>query len=296
MDLSRTILSFADLNSPEFKSSFRFNSEYVYLKRLSGDVCMLLMTRDGEKFRSINTANLSVQEIKNLLGNNEKIGFASYIWVKPHYFGFACSSLSPKFDAFTDLINEILSRTDNGNLNFCVTPLVRQATKDEAVSMDYIGRTTIEVTRENSLVSHFLNFLSADSGCDELDGLEITLKPKHSRSIKPVVEALISHTSDEGLKKLVIKAKNDASSAMLDLYVAGRGVISDMIDVADDSSIAATIEEKANKNANLQEQIREYISNGQIDKADFSRILRYCDEPSWTSFVEAVQDDYRLRQ
>lgn len=257
---------------------------------------MLLMTRDGEKFRSINTANLSVQEIKNLLGNNEKIGFASYIWIKPHYFGFACSSLSPKFDAFADLINEILNRTDNGNLNFCVTPLVRQATKDEAVSMEYIGRTTIEVTRENSLAGHFLGFLGVGSDCDELDGLEITIKPKHSRNIKPVVEALVSHISDEGLKKLIIKAKNDASSAMLDLYVAGRGVISDMIDVKDDALIAATIEERAAKNANLQEQIREYISNGQTDKADFSRILRYCDESSWASFVEAIQVGYQLRQ
>jgi len=296
VDLSKTLLSFASLDSPAFKSSFRFNSEYIYLKKLSENVCVLLMTRDGEKFKSINTSNFSISEVRKMLGTDEKIGFASYVIIKPHFFGFASSSLSPKFDVFTDLVNELLSRTDNGNLQFCINPLIRQATKEEAVNMEYIGRTTIEVTRKNTLADHFLNFISADSGADELESIEITVKPKYGRSIKPIIEAMINATSDEGLKKLILKAKNDASSAMLDLYVAGRGVISDTLDVSDELSIASVIEEKISKNLILQEQLREHIKNGQVDKADFSRILRYSDEPAWSAFVDSLQGDYKLQQ
>ncbi|MCF8980022.1 hypothetical protein GIW46_17640 [Pseudomonas syringae] len=296
IDLSKTILSFADLSSPEFKGSFRFNSEYVYLKRVSGDVCMLLMTRDGERFRSINTANLSISEIRSMLGSEEKIGFASYVVIKPYYFGFASSSLSPKFDAFTELVNELLNRTDNGNFNFRITPLLKQATKSEAVSMEYIGRTTIEVGQKNTLTNHLLNFLSVGDCVEELDSIEITIKPKRNRNIKPIIEALIENTSDDELKKLHLKAKNDATSAMLELYVAGRGVISDSLDFIDESLIAASIEEKIVKNTTLQEQLVEHLRNGQKDKADFSRILRYCDEHSWTAFVDSVQNDYKLRQ
>ena len=257
---------------------------------------MLLMTRDGERFRSINTASLSISEIRSMLGSEEKIGFASYVIIKPYYFGFASSSLSPKFDAFTDLVNEILSRTDNGNINFSVKPLIKQATMDEAVSMEYIGRTTIEVDRHNTLTEHLLNFLKVKDSSDHLSSIEITVKPKNSKSIKPIVEAIIANTSDEGLKKLTLKAKNDASSAMLDLFVAGRGVISDTLDVIDESLISASIEEKIGKNITLQEQLMEHIKSGQKDKADFSRILRYCDEHSWTAFVDSVQNSYKLRQ
>lgn len=295
VDLSKVLLSFADLDSPTFKSSFRFNSEYIYLKKLSDNVCVLLMTRDGEKFKSINTSNFSISEVRKILGADEKIGFASYVIIKPNFFGFASSSLSPKFDAFTWLVNELLSRTDNGNLAFCISPLIKQATKEEAVSMEYIGRTTIEVTRDNSLARHLLNFLAVKSGADELDSIEITIKPKYGRSVKPIVEALISETSDEGLKKLILKAKNDASSAMLDLYVAGRGVISDTLDVADELSISSVIEDKISKNSILQEQLMEYTNNGQVDKADFSRILRYSDEPAWTAFVDNLPSDYKLQ-
>lgn len=257
---------------------------------------MLLMTRDEDVFRSINTANLSVNEIRNILGTDERIGFSSYVVIKPHYFGFASTSLSPKFDVFSTLVNEILSRTDNGNLNFCISPFVKHATREEAVSMDYIGKTTIEIASDNSLAGHFLNFITGNSDCDELESLEITIKPKRGRNIKPVVESVMSKTSDEGLKKLIIKAKNDASSAMLDLYVVGRGAISDTLGSVNDASIASAIEEKISRNLNLQDKIREHLENGQMDQADFSRILRYCDERAWTDFVDSLQVDYRLQQ
>lgn len=296
VDLSKVILSFAEFDNPDVKGSFRFNSEYVYLKRISGCVCILLMTRDGDQLRSINTSNLSINELTSMLGSEQKLGFASYVIVKPNYFGFASSSLSPKFDTFVDLVNEILSRTNNGNIHFRVTPLLRQTTKNEAVSMQYIGRTTIEVGRKNSLARHLANALSVSDSYDELDSIEITIKPKRRKSIKPFVEAILNLTSEEELKKLNLKAKNDAASAMLDLYVAGRGVISDVIDATEESLIGINIEEKIAKNETLHEQLREFKRDGRENQADFSSILRYCDEPSWSDYALSVQDSYNLRQ
>lgn len=83
---------------------------------------------------------------------------------------------------------------------------------------------------------------------------------------------------------------------MLDLYVAGRGVISDVIDATEESLIGVNIEEKIAKNETLHEQLREFKRDGRENQADFSSILRYCDEPSWSDYALSVQDSYNLRQ
>ncbi|MDF0731046.1 hypothetical protein P0Y43_09955 [Pseudomonas entomophila] len=195
VDLSQFILSFAECEDANLKGRLFYNSENIYLQKLAGNVCVFAMTRDAEKFKKIDTSKMSISEFKQLLGEDEKLGFASYIILKPNFFGFASSSLSPKFDAFCSIINSLLSYTGNGAWDFCVNPLVHQATRDEAVKMNYIGKTTIEVKRENSLARNILSVINADSDADELDSLEITLKPKKGRSIKgysgnPVVSRL----------------------------------------------------------------------------------------------------------
>src|SRR5690606_9346160 len=122
-DLSAFITSFAQLESPEFKSQFKHNSEHLYLNRLSGNVFIFAMTRDSEKFKRINTSNLSIGEIQNLLGSDEKIGFASYLTFRDSFFGFASASFSPKFDTFCNLVNALLHTTGNSSWEFCVQPL-----------------------------------------------------------------------------------------------------------------------------------------------------------------------------
>lgn len=295
IDLSTFLKTFAALEEPLFKGSFMHNSEHIYLQGLSGNVCVLVMTRDGEKFKKINTTDLSISEIRKMLGQDEKIGFASYLVLKEYYFGFASTSLAPKFDAFCNMVNTLLSYTGNGSWQFCIKPLTHQATKQEAVSMNYIGKTTIEMTTENTLARHFLNVVGAGSNVDELDSIEITLKPKKNRSIKPIIEKVVSATSDEGLEKLIIKAKNDASSAMLDIYVSGKGVISDNLGQHDEAIIPDIIETKIRENVKLREQVQEFIKNGQINEADFSWILRFSDITSWATLASDLQSNYKLQ-
>ncbi|MGY2364427.1 hypothetical protein ACW9IO_17895 [Pseudomonas azotoformans] len=295
IDLSTFLKSFSSLEEPQFKGSFMHNSEHIYLQNLTGNVCVLVMTRDGEKFKKINTTDLSISEIRKMLGQDEKIGFASYLVLKDYYFGFASTSLAPKFDAFCGMVNTLLSYTGNGSWQFCIKPLTHQATKQEAVSMTYIGKTTIEVSGENTLAKHFLNVIGAGSNTEELDSIEIIIKPKKNRSIKPIIEKVISATSDEGLEKLIIKAKNDASSAMLDIYVSGRGVISDNLGNHDESVISEIIETKIRENVKLREQVQEFVKHGQVNEADFSWILRFSDVSSWAALASDLQNNYKLQ-
>ncbi|WP_183001589.1 hypothetical protein [Pseudomonas sp. UME65] len=294
-DLSKFILSFAECQDPTLKGSFKHNSESIYLQRLAGNVCVLAMTRDAETFKKIDTSSMSIGEFKQFLGQDEKVGFASYLIIKNNFFGFASSSLSPKFDTFCEMINTLLTYTNNGSWSFCIHPLIHQATRDEAVKMNFIGKTTIEVKKENSLAQNILNVISAGGDIDDLDSLEITLKPIKGRSIKPVVQRLVSATSDQGVEKLVMKAKNDAKSAMLDLYVVGRGVISDDLGSYEESVISEIMETKIRENAKLKEQLEAFTEDGQTDKADFSRFLHFNNVSSWSDLACELQSTYSLQ-
>lgn len=295
VDLSPFIKSFAACTEPVLKGSFRHNDEHVYLNAVSGNVCILAMTRNSEALKMIDTSQMSIREFKKLLGQDEKVGFASYLIIKKNFFGFASSSLSPKFDVFCDLVNRLLSDTGNGSWEFCIQPLIHQATRDEAVKMDYIGKTTIEVKKENSLGQHILNVLNAGSDSEDVDSISITIKPLKRKNIKRVVEKLIDHTSDEGLEKLIIKAKNDASSAMMDLYVVGKGVISDIVGDHEESLISEIMENKIQENAKLKEQLGEFIANGQENEADLSDILHFNNVSAWANLATDLQQNYKLR-
>lgn len=294
-DLSDFILSFAECQDPTLKGSFTHNSEHIYLQKLAGNVCVLAMTRDAEKFKKTDTSSMSIGEFKQLLGQDEKIGFASYLIIKKNFFGFASSSFSPKFDAFCDIINTLLTYTDNGSWSFCIHPLIHQATRDEAVKMNFIGKTTIEVKKENSLAQNILNVITAGGDTDDLDSIEITLKPIKGRSIKSIVQKLVSATSDTGVEKLVMKAKNDAMSAMLDLYVVGRGVISDDLGNHEESVISEIMEMKIRDNAKLKERLEAFAEDGQTDEADFSRILHFSNIDSWSTLACDLQNTYKLQ-
>lgn len=295
VDLSMVIKSFAECNEPKLKGAFRHNEESVFVKKLTGDTCLIAMTRNSEHFKKIDTKEMSISEVSNLLTAEEKIGFVSYAVVKPYFFGYASTSLSPKFDTFTAIINNLLSITGNGSWELCIHPLIHQATKDEAVKMDFIGKTTIEVRRENTLCQEFLNVLNAGSDSEDVESLEITIKPTKRKNIKRVVEKLISHTSDEGLERLVVKAKNDAHSSLVDLYVVGRGVISDIVNSADESVIPGLMEVKIQENEKLQVRLAEFVADGQADQADLSGILHYNNVSTWAALAADLQQDYKLR-
>lgn len=295
LDLTDFINSYAVCSDPKLKGSFTQNDELVYLHRLSGNACAIVMTRNAENFKKIDVSNMSIGEFAQLLAKDEKIGFASYLTVKPHFFGFASTSLSPKFDCFTNLVNHLLSITGNGSWNFCIHPLIHQATRDEAVNMTHIGKTTISVTNKNSLARDFFNVLSAGDNIDDIDGIDITIRPAKKKNIKSVVAKMMEKTSEDGVEKLVMKAKTDAQSALLDLYVVGKGVISDTISEHDETTISSIMDTKIRDNQKLKDQLDEFKQDGQIGQADFASILHFTSIDSWASLASDLQTSYKLR-
>ncbi|WP_422464008.1 hypothetical protein [Endozoicomonas sp. ALB115] len=291
-DLRDILKSFCKLNNNQYKSNFKYSDEHIFISHQVGDVYLFLMTRSHEIIKKINTNDLSVDDIQDLLNQNEKLGFASYILLKENYFSFGSTLLAPKFQVFADYINKILHSLNISDYEFAVEPLLHQATRSEIVKMPFLGRATIEIDKENSLTRDIINVVRCKSeDVEDIESIEIIIKPKRSKSIKPAVEKFIDSIEDKGLQKMIIKAKNETHSQLTELYLIGQGAISDIIGSVKEESISGVLETKADENQYLINKLSEFRKNERFEEADISHIVRFANLDSWTDLVPELRQD-----
>lgn len=289
-DLRNLLKEYCKLNAAKFKNNFSHNDEKLYLLHSVSDAYLFLMTRSNELIRKVNTNDITVGEIKNLLDQNEQLGFASYILFKENAFGFGSTLLAPKVDVFSKYINDLLEALGITEWRFVSQALLYQATKEEALSFEHVGRTTIELSKENSFIKDILATVSADStDTFDLDGIEIIIKPKKRKNIKETVDKFLKAIPDEGVEKMIMKARAEGASQMTDLYIVGRGAISDSVDKSKEPRIPNLLEEKYDKNKYLKVKIKEFIANENFENDTPDSVLRFNNTSAWSELVSTIQ-------
>ena len=289
-DIRPFIKKFCATECVEFKNSFTHQDEHIYLLHHINDVYLFIITRSNEVIRKINTTNLSVDEIHSLLEKDEQLGFASYVIIKDHYFGFGSTLLAPKADIFSRYINLLLISLGIVQWTFIPQVLLYQATRAEAMKLPFIGKTCIELSKENSFLDDFLKTISADTTDTlELESLEIIIKPKSKQNIKPTVVKFLDNIQDEGVKKIIMKAKSENASQLTDLYLIGSGAISDNVDKNNESKIADKMEAKLNDNEYLTTKVSEFTKDENKSKNNINDIVRYHNSDSWSDFISNIQ-------
>lgn len=273
--------NFCKLDNPEFKNGFIKNEENLYLIHQNGDVFLFLITRNRELIKKINQTDIS---ISSFLSQDEQVSFASYLVIKEGYFGIASTVLAPKVSVFTEYLDDIFKKIGVSNLDFKTKAILHQATKEEVFKFNRIGKTSIEISKENSLVKDFLNLISANTeDCIDIKGMEITIKPNRGKNIKEVSRKFLDRVSDEGVRKMILKCEDEVSSQMLDVYLVGKGAILDFIDKSKENEIPTLLENKAAGNKNLIDKIEEYRSDESFKKDVPIDIQRFDDFNTWTS-------------
>lgn len=289
-DLRAFLKEFSKLENTAFKNGFTHSDEHLYLLHNSNDIFLFLITRSNELIRKINTSDLSVDEVKNLLDRDEQLGFASYVIFREHSFGFGSTLLAPKVDVFARFINDIFESLGITDWIFVPQALLYQATKEEALSFDHIGRTTISLSKENTFIGDILATINVDTADTyDLDGLEIVIKPKARKNIKTTVDKFLQAIPDSGVEKMVMKAKAEGASQMTDLFIIGQGGISDSIDKSKEYRIPSLLAEKYEGNAQLQVKIQEFTGNADFQEGNVNTVLRFNHSDAWTSLISNLQ-------
>ncbi len=290
-DIRPFLHSFCELDAVEYKNNFTHLGEHLYLFPLKDDVFMFVMTRSSDVIRKVNTKEITVEQIRELLGEDNQLGFASYVLVTENCFGFGSTILAPKSDAFVEFINNIL--VSLGIVNWQLRPhaLTHQATRAEAMQMPIIGKTVIELSKDNTFAEDFLRQLGlTTSETINLEGFELILKPRLRQNIKPVVTSVLDSIPEDGVSKMIIKAKSEVSAHMTDLYLVDSGILYDDVNNTSDNAIATNMLAKKSNNALLAEKLEEFMQNEDFSQNTIDNISRYHSVDTWASFISDLQD------
>lgn len=282
-DLRDFMKGFCSLDDPNFKNGFKFHDENLYLFPNVEDVFLFLVTRSGEVIQKINSENLSVSEISSLFSENEKLGFASYIIMDKDHFGFASKMWSPKVDIFANYINQLLVSLGIKDWMFIPHSLLYQATKDNAIKLPYIGKTVIEMDKSNSFMKDLFGAFGI-SGEDTVDfgSIELMIKPVPRKNIKPTVKKFLQNISDEGVQKMMLKAKDETMSSLTDIYIVGQGAISDRVSNTRVEKIPDLMYEKKTQNELLSQKLAEYLENGNLQECIIEAIAPFNSPDCWS--------------
>jgi Intracellular sensor of Lambda phage, Abi component len=290
MPLKNFIKAFCQYDNPTYKNQFTHNGENVFLLSGVGNLYLFIQTRSNEVIKKINSADTSIGEIYDFLKTGEMIGFASYVYLMDSYLGFASTTMAPRIASFATFINDVLQSIGVDNYQFTLIPFLHQATKAEAMSMPFIGKSIIQINKENTFFDHLENiFGGTATEFEDVDSFEIIIKPKPRKNIEKAVKKMLSTVSDTGIDKMIIKAKDEDHSALIDLYLAGNGLLADNINTRDERIIAQTIQGKIGENEMLKQKVTEHEQDEAIPQISIEAITKFSNVDAWSTAISGVQ-------
>ena len=285
-DIRPFLKAFCRVSSSEYKNTFHHHGDNVYLMYNTNNVFVFIITKDNDLIRKVNSSDLTESEIMDLLDENEHIGFASYVVLGDANLGFGMTLLSPRVDVFAGFINQILMSLGVYTWTFRLQAFVESATKADAMQMNFYSKATIELETQNTLCSDLLTLLTGQVvDTAQVEGLEIIIKPKARRDISNVVKRTLENIPDDGVKKLVLRAKEDVGSMLTDIYIVGSGGLSESVTVNNSVEFPIAIQRKFTANAKLTEKTNEFKAHEDFRQSTPDFINGFSNDDTWSTFV-----------
>lgn len=282
LDIRPFLRAFSSLQSPEVRSCVEYNGETLYLMHDVEDTFLLVQTRMNEIIRKIDTQNLTVDEITALLNDHEQVGFASYLHFGEGFFGIATTVLAPRIGAVDALISTLFNMLNINEWRFITHPLVHDISADSVKDLDFVSGTSIELAADLSIGEDLMGMLGFDQDEFQLfDGFEIKIKPRRNRNIKEPISRFAEDKLDQGVGKMVMRAKREAGDLMTDLYLNESGSVFDTINKGNGHGIAAKISDKVENNDLVREKVAEIREINELDTQPIDAICRYNSVDNW---------------
>ncbi|HDZ10062.1 MULTISPECIES: hypothetical protein [Pseudohongiella] len=289
-DINPLLSAFYELDAPEFKSRFHYGGESLYLIRIRQNVYLYLMSKSQEIIKKIKETDLTVTGIFDLLEEHEKLGFASYLVVGDGYLGFASTVLAPKAVSFGKFINDIFDSLGLADYKFIMRPLLHEATAADVVQMPIHGKAMIEINNANTIFRELRDLFGGDvQDFTNVGSIEITFKPQSRKSIDPAIRKVIENLPADGVERFMVRAKENAADHLSDIFITGKGAISDMVKKGSDQEVSENIRLAVQTNQLLQEKVNEHVNDANTQQATPQAINAYFHAPAWAAAVARLQ-------
>ena len=259
------------------------DSVFLFPIRNSNNCYALMVTKDNEIIKKINADEITYEDIQDDLNDNEKIGFASYVLVDRDHYAIASTVQGPKNKTFTDFINQLLDML-HLNAEFQCSPFPSRITQEQATELEFVGRTTFEITPENGAFSGLKNFLGMGALPDELNAIQVIIKPVQGNSIQECLPTLNDKIGSEGVNKYLLRAKESLEESVSDFYITGNGFVSDQI-VNDEQTVPTQIADKKRHNELLNSKLQELRNDGRYSNAQIEAITAFNNDGAWADII-----------
>ncbi|NHB94473.1 protein rexA [Photorhabdus cinerea] len=216
-------------------------THHLYLHRIDDKTFLFTKTSDSELIKKINRSNSSVKDIRDSLTEDESLGFPSFIFIDGNVMGFASSMYGPRTRELAEFVKN-KNLIQHKHHYMVAEPLMRDMSKDDALKMDFIGRTTLRVETGNRICSEILKGLGCKKIEEELlDGLEIIIKPKRNKDIKGITKDIITNKNNS-FSDVHIKAREEAADILTEYYLSGKGHLGANLYKASNADVAEEIQ------------------------------------------------------
>lgn len=285
-DIRPFIKVFVGLNNFRYKNRFLHNEENLYLLNIKNNLYIFIITRSNEVIKKIKSTDHSISEITSLLKTDEQLGFASYVYIEKSFIGFAATLMAPRATVFANFVNEIFHSINIHDHKFTLHPFMAETTFADAMTMPFIGKSLVRVTKENKLYDDIRNFFSGTTTeFQDVDSFELTIKPKLRKNIQPAVKKIMQKIPTDGLNKFICSAKEEASGHLTDLYLVGNGMLIDPIEKSSDQEMYSSIVDKISSNDLLTEKIREHEEDEKFAKTEPSPFSVLRNPDAWSDRI-----------
>jgi len=127
------------------------------------------------------------------------------------------------------------------DLSFNLIPVKTKLSKTDVVNLDFIGRTSFQVAY-GPVVQNILNAFNGNTksiAFEDIEGLEIVIKPKRRKSINNRVINAIQNLPDNEVERVTMRAKVHLNDQLTNFYYSKDGLLSDACEAETDIQIAA---------------------------------------------------------
>jgi hypothetical protein len=283
MNLAPMLKAFCSIPDPKFRNSFVNGADRVLLLHQTDQLFLFIQTNNSKLIEQIDTEKHELKDLEALLGENDALGIAAYVYVAEQHVAYCAPSLAPRYPAFFRFINELFDRLKLDGYSVSFEPLLTQSSLKEVTTATHIARSTVVMEADTGFLKDLLGVGGKDiSDFTSLDGIEITFRPKHGQSIKEIVTAALSRG---GVRKANLRGKLEDADRMLDLYIESSGSISDQVSIEDKKRIHETIVSKISGNAVLQNKLKGLATNETITPLDDIVVHNLSDVDAWAGRI-----------
>lgn len=287
-DIRALLKNFTDFECPKYKNSFKHEDESLYLFPAAEDVFLFVETRNTDFFRKIKR-DLTLEDLRSVIDSDSKLGYCSYLVVGDNYFGMASTYMAPGITPFITFMNDILGSLGLSNLEFCVKPLLRKNDAKDVLNMNVIGRTSIEISRDNTFAQQIANVFAQDISNDlSLGSIEIVFKPVQKGNIKPIVADILSKMSASPEISVKMKAKEFVKDTLTDFYLDENNAVSDEFSYKLESEIPGLISKKMADNKFLRPCLVEFVKNVKAEASPNISLSSFSTIASWHNKLGSV--------